>query len=460
MSLLCFDISSGGITGALLTSELRQERLAEIKWDFGDIDERAATLSIATIDTEFKRVIQQLEIPSRHGVDAVCIGSFMHNCVVLDDADRPLTPVFTWLDRRGESGVEYVRARIGDQFHERTGCRYHPMFPLFKLVSLPINRLGRVVSVKAFLVHRLTGRWVEDSGMASASGLFNIRENDWDAELLTVAKLKPENVPPIAGREEVIGAVTPAAAAEFGVPQGTPVINGSGDGFLATLGSACEVPAKLSVSLGTSAAVRQTLPKPVVDATAGTFCYRVEGRSWLLGCAGSNGGNVLDWGRNLFGRLVEGPGSTNPPIFIPLLHGERSPEWDPQLTGAWYSLTARHTGADLGLSIVEGVIFNLAHYVEIVQIASECPASDLVLSGNGFLQPISAPTLAAVTGISTWIPSDPGLATLRGAAICSLRALRQPVPSLELARVSALADPNISHRYHRYRRLRKIPVSE
>jgi len=295
---------------------------------------------------------------------------------------------------------------------------------------------------------------MEDHGMASCSGLFNTRYGNWDDELLKDAGLEPHQLPPIANRTEVAGKVTAGAAGEFGLIAGTPVIVGSGDGFLANVGSDCEAPSKIAVTLGTSAVARQTLGKPILDPAAGTFCYRADQNTYLLGCAGSNGGNVLDWGRQILGTLENADASSDPPIFIPLLHGERSPDWNPNLTGSWHRLTARHTASDLARSILEGVVFNLAHFIEIVQQTSGEKATDLVLSGNGFLHPLAAPILAAVSGIASWIPKTPGLGSLRGAGICALRALSEPVPALEVDRISRLQDSKIRQRYVEYRRLR------
>jgi gluconokinase len=460
MNPLCFDISSSGISAVVFNAKLETQRIEEQKWNLETDDRGAATLSVHQVLERFKQTIHDLSEDSIPSIDAICIGTFMHNFVLLNDADEPLTPVFTWLDRRGESGVEYLRTRLGSRFHELTGCRYHPMFPVFKLVAMRleeseiIEQAKRVVSVKAFLIHRLTGIWVEDHGMASCSGLFNTRYGNWDDELLKDAGLEPHQLPPIANRTEVAGKVTAGAAGEFGLIAGTPVIVGSGDGFLANVGSDCEVPSKIAVTLGTSAVARQTLGKPILDSAAGTFCYRADQNTYLLGCAGSNGGNVLDWGRQILGTLVNADASSDPPIFIPLLHGERSPDWNPNLTGSWHRLTARHTSSDLARSILEGVVFNLAHFIEIVQQTSGEEATDLVLSGNGFLHPLAAPILAAVSGIASWIPKTPGLGSLRGAGICALRALSEPVPALEVDRISQLQDSKIRQRYVEYRRLR------
>ena len=88
----------------------------------------------------------------------------------------PLTPVFTWLDTTAPEGIEAVRRKLGARFHERTGCHYHPMFPVFKLAARPPGRGNRVGSPKAWLAWELTGSFVDDFGMASASGLLDVQE--------------------------------------------------------------------------------------------------------------------------------------------------------------------------------------------------------------------------------------------------------------------------------------------
>src|ERR1051326_5384465 len=238
------------MTGALLDFELEPIRSVEAKW------EPSPTLDPETAFDQFKKLVRELA-RDNEPIMAVSIGCFLHNVVVLDAAGLPLTPVFTWLDSRGEEGVEYVRSLLRDGFHTRTGCQYHPMFPVFKLDRKRLNedpvlpRTARVVSLKSLFVHMLTGVWVEDHGTASATGLYSLIDGRWDAKLLNILGLTEDQLPPVRNRTDVIGRITPLAAREFGVPDNVAVVNGSGDGFLANIGSDCEVPSRISVTLGT-----------------------------------------------------------------------------------------------------------------------------------------------------------------------------------------------------------------
>src|SRR5262249_2258151 len=153
---------------------------------------------------------------------------------------------------------------------------------------------------------------------------------------------------------------------------------------------------------------------------------------FLLGCASSNGGNAIDWGRRQFGSMPLDGAGKNIPIFFPWLNGERSLEWNPQLRANWRDVDSRHTPPDLLRSVVEGGIFNLAHYTEVIQNLSGYRARQVVLSGNGFLEPLAAPLVASLVHGTTLHPESAGLASLRGAAIYAWRALgHDAMPAME-----------------------------
>ena len=74
-------------------------------------------------------------------------------------------------------------------------------------------------------------------------------------------------------------------------------------------------------------------------------------------------------------------------------------------------------------AVAEGVIFNLAHYVEILQEASGVPAQSVVLSGNGFMESSLAALLAALIPAEVRMPEFFGTAALLGDAVVGFQAL-------------------------------------
>jgi gluconokinase len=458
MEVLCFDISTGGITAARFDEQLNVSATRESSWDLHRDAQGRATLSADDIESAIRALATELHRDTPPAV--VSIACFMHSFLVLSSCCAPLTPVFTWLDTTAPEGIAAVKGRLGGEFHARTGCHYHPMFPVFKLAAHPPGRGNRVGSPKAWLGWELTGAFVEDFGMAAASGLLNARAGKWEEELLEVAGVESADLPAIVEPHAIVGEIREG----MGIQRGTPLVAGSGDGFLANVGSACTTPKRMAVTLGTSGVARQMVPSPSLNAAAGTFCYRASSEAFLLGCASSNGGNVLDWARNTFGPIAEKvePGQ-DLPIFLPWMNGERSLEWNPDLTASWHGRTPAHTSAELSRAAAEGVLFNLAQYVEVIERESGVRADEIVLSGNGFLAPHLATLLATLLGRELLHPSAAGLATLRGAAVCAWRALgHDALPALEgmiekAAVVKPKRDEELVRRFETFKRLRQEP---
>jgi gluconokinase len=458
MDVLCVDIGSGGVRGARFNEQLDLLALHDVPWSLHRDAEGRATLSVYDIECAFSEAAGELSGDSAPA--AVSIGCFMHSFLVLSSCCAALTPVYTWLDTTGPEGIDAVRRKVGSSFHHRTGCHYHPMFPVFKLASNPPGRGNRVGSPKAWLSWELTGSFAEDCGMASASGLLNVRSAAWDAELLKLVGLDVADLPALVSPDAIVGNVTEAGSQRFGIPAGTMLISGSGDGFLANVGSACTTPQRMAVTLGTSGVARQMVPQPSLDASAGTFCYRANSDSFLLGCASSNGGNVLDWARSRFGPLTDDSARGDVPVFLPWMNGERSLEWNPDLRERWYGRSESNTSAELGRAVFEGVLFNIAQYVEVIERESGVRARDIVLSGNGFRDPALARLLASLLGRELSNPDASGMGTLRGAAICAWRGLGHDAsPALErlLERaelVKPVREEGVSERFARFKELR------
>ena len=458
MNVLAFDIASGGLVVALFDEKLAAANLVEIPWHIKLQPDGAAVLTVAALDNAVVAACARFK---GRAIDALSFSAFMHNLVLLDESGQPVSPIFTWMDQRGGAAVERLRRQFGEEFHYRTGCRYHPMFPVFKLGSLRLPGVRRISSAKAFLIEGLTGACAEDRGTASTTGFYNACEGIWDERILESVGLSASFLPQLVERDAIVGNVSRAAAAKYGLPEGTPLIAGSGDGFLANAGSACDIPGRVAVTLGTSASVRRVLPSPFLDDATGTFCYHATSGSYLVGCASNNGGNVLDWARATFAALPTEPTKRlDVPVFIPHLYGERSPDWDSSLKARWQGVSAHHSREDLVRAVVEGVMFNLVHYVEILARTSPEPIRQAIISGNGFGAPLTASTLAAVLDVPVLRPRDAGLASLRGAAACGFRGLGVD-PSAVLEGLVANAEvvrgvfpEETRARYRRYREVR------
>ena len=209
---------------------------------------------------------------------------------------------------------------------------------------------------------------VTDHSIASGTGLMDIHALRWDAEALQLASISAEQLPELVPTTHVLSGLS----VDVGLPAGTPVVVGAGDGPLANLGLGAVDPGVAAVSIGTSGAMRVMVEHPGVDPLGGVFCYALTEDRWAVGGAINNGGIVLDWAGTALApdigtdpeALLELAGSVPPGcgglIMLPYLLSERAPHWSALPRGAYIGLTREHRREHLVRAAVEGVCQQLA----------------------------------------------------------------------------------------------------
>jgi gluconokinase len=170
-------------------------------------------------------------------------------------------------------------------------------------------------------------------------------------------------------------ALTADAAGRVGLPEGTPVVAGGGDGPLANLGVGAVRPGVAACSIGTSGALRLMVERPAVDPRRRVFCYALVPERWVVGGAINNGGVVLQWAgealapdlgtgadaaKALVKLAAEAPPGSAGLLMLPYLLSERAPHWSPLPRGAYVGLTRHHRREHLVRAALEGVCHQLA----------------------------------------------------------------------------------------------------
>ena len=128
-----------------------------------------------------------------------------------------------------------------------------------------------------------------DASHALKSG-YDLARGDWPAQL--AAELG-ELLPAVVAPGTRLGEVCAAAAAQTGLPAGTPIVAGMTDGCAAQIAAGALRPGDWNSVLGTTLVLKGSSPERVEDRAHGIYSHRAPDGGWLPGGASSSGAGVL-----------------------------------------------------------------------------------------------------------------------------------------------------------------------
>ena len=315
----------------------------------------------------------------------VSFSAAMHSVIALDDKGNPLTKCITWADSRSVKWAEHIKQHHGQAVYMRTGTPIHPMSPLAKITWLRHDepdifaKATKFIGIKEYVFHHFFGEYVVDHSIASATGLFNLQNKDWDEEALEIAGITTENLSKPVPTTTLLTNLKPDVAKELCIPASTPFVVGANDGVLSNLGVNAIDPGVVAVTIGTSGAIRTVTDKPVTDPKGRIFCYILTENHYVIGGPVNNGGMTLRWVRDELApseveaakRLGIDPyevltkiaervnAGADGLLFHPYLAGERAPLWNANARGSFFGLGLHHKREHMIRAVLEGVIFNL-----------------------------------------------------------------------------------------------------
>lgn len=322
----------------------------------------------------------------------ISFSSAMQSLIAVDEQGNPLTELILWADNRASAEATKLKeSSTGKQFYQKTGIPIHTFCPMTKILWLRENqpdvflKTYKFISIKEYIWHHLTGEYVVDSSMASGTGLMDIETLTWSNDILTHLGIDESKVSKI---------VSPKHQAQTTVGNYTLVIGG-GDGALANLGTGAMQKGRMSLTIGTSGAVRLPIDKPFIDDKMRTQCYHLIDNQYLVLGAVNNGAVILQWLKEAileteesFESLFEQAGSiesgSNGLIFVPYLLGERAPIWDASAQGTLLGITINHKKAHFIRATLEGILFGLLSITEILLPDKNQRKEITIMASGGF----------------------------------------------------------------------------
>lgn len=322
-----------------------------------------------------------------------------------------LESVPIWSDSRaGVQADRFFHKIDQNKWYMTTGNGFPAkLYSVFKILWYQDNEpavfkdIYKVLGTKDYINFRLTGGINTDHSYASGSGVYDLINWKYSAELLATSGLDESLFPEIVPSSEIIGELSPQAARSLGLPQKVKVACGGVDNSCMALGARNIASGRVYLSMGSSAWIAVSDDRPVLDPVSRPFVFtHVIPGMFTSAVSIFSAGNSFRWLRdNICPDLVELAARTNQDVydlmaqlaedscvgankllFNPSLAGGSSQEPNANIRGAFSGLELGHSRADLIRAAMEGIAMNLGAVLVVLQSFSSL-SDDMVIVGGG-----------------------------------------------------------------------------
>ncbi len=378
------------------------------------------------------------------GVKAVSFDGSTHNAVLLDASMKPLRRTIMWTDQRSVEECKFLKANYQDLIFNTAYQMPTPTWTLPQMLWLKnhepdvLKKTRHMLFVKDYVRYLMTGVAVTDYIEAQGTLFYDMKNQRWSEELAKLAGVDPAVLPKLVKPTDRVGEVSARAAADTGIPAGTPVICGTSDSAVEDYGAGAVEPGDCIVKLATAGNVNVMTAEAHPYPTTLTYSHVIEGM-WYTVSATNAAALCQRWFRDVLGdtdykqmdHLAEqSPVGANGVFFHPYLQGERSPYWDPKLRGSFTGLSISTGKGDLLRALLEGVAFSLLDCYGLIH-EMNLPVKRIFLIGGGGRSKLWSEIVADVFNLPVQVPSPGdasfGAALLAGTGIGIFKNSREAV---------------------------------
>ena len=396
--ILGIDIGTSSVRAALydMRGVILPKTFVKTDWSF-----KATADGGSEIDAEgaFKRVVRVVDEvlaasnKIEGAIEYVASCALWHSLVGIDEAGKPTTKVLSWADTRSRASTVALRKRFDEStIHNRTGASFHSSFWPAKLLWLRkqspdvFSHTARWLSLSDFIAMNLSDEATTSVSMASGTGVFDIRNCDWDDALLRYLKITRSKLPTIPVNDSDTFQLSKRFAKRWPRLQNARWFPAIADGAANNIGAGCVTKERATLMVGTSGAMRVAYEgKPPAKIPDGLWCYRVDRRRVIIGGALSDGGGLYQWLRENLrldpraeAEIAKRPPAAHGLVFLPFLAGERSTGYNEDATGAILGLRSSSDTTDMLQAALESVAFRFGEIFDRLNVV--CKISEIVAS--------------------------------------------------------------------------------
>jgi len=357
----------------------------------------------------------------------------------------PIHHAIVWQDRRAEPTCVQLREQgLAQTIQQKTGLLIDAYFSGTKLKWILDNvpnaraqaKRGELAfgTIDCWLIWQLTNGKVHATDVSNASRtmLFNVRTNQWDAELLKLLDIPAELLPSVLPSSSIFGQVS---ADILGAS--IPIGGVAGDQQSALFGQACFKSGMAKNTYGTGCFmlmhvgdVFQTSTNGLLTTSAAqpseTPQFAIEGSVFI-------GGAVVQWLRDGLHAiqssgevqtLAQSVPDSGGVMMVPAFTGLGAPYWDANARGTITGLTRGSTMAHIARAALESIAFQSAALLLAMSrdavAAGSAPVSELRVDGGACSNDMLMQFQADLLGIPVLRPAVTETTALGAAYLAGL----------------------------------------
>ena len=328
-------------------------------------------------------------------IAAVALSCVWHSAAICDSHFNSIGKTYSWNYLAPAASCNQTRRDIEltNRLYQSTGCMPHSTYVRECLRYLRQNGMdfrGKLFpSQGSYTFYRMTGEFLETLNTFCGTGFINVKTCLPDDFAMHYAGVQKNQFGEICDYKQV-RPLKAAAAAMLGIASGIPVVPAHADGALNQIANCASTVGRMTLSIGTSGAIRLSTSAPVLPAGHQLWSY-FGVTNWLSGAAISGACNCIDWfcsklmGGTLSFDLLD-DAEYDPEhlaVFLPFLFGERNPGWQDQRLAGFMDLSPEHDAVRMYRSIQAGILMNLYQCYEI--LISEVDRPTEIYASGGIL---------------------------------------------------------------------------
>jgi glycerol kinase len=342
--------------------------------------------------------------------------------VIWDEATgKPVHNALVWQDRRttdrveelqDEDKVEWIREKTGleaDAYFSATKTEW--LLENAEPLKLQSSRAASIRSraedgellmgtIDSWLIYNLTGNHITDVSNASRTMLYNIRDMEWDDELLEEFGVPPEMLPEVrpSSDEALYGHTDPDGFLGAEVP----VAGALGDQQAALFGQTCFDEGDAKNTYGTGSFYLMNTGNEAVDSDHGlltTIGFQMSGEPVQYALEGSIfvTGAAIEWLEDVdlisnaaqTAELARSVESTDGTYMVPAFTGLGAPHWDGRARGTIVGMTRGTRKEHIVRAALESIAYQTRDVAEAMEADSGVEMTSLRVDGgavkNNFL---------------------------------------------------------------------------